>query len=377
MMRENSLYEIDGVVFEYDEYSKRKELGFHESSRNPKFAFKWKTRAIDNIAQSLCIGVEWNMSKHLYWKPTVLIEATELCGITVQRLSGFNAKFIKDNGIGIGAIIEFTRAGDVIPHILAVSNPVEWSQPLGEWVWSESEIDAISLDDSDDAQLLKLLHFAQSLEVESLKEGTMLKLMADGHDGILDIVNLPREYWSDRIGRNGEKAYDSLHAKLQDIYLWELIGSWPYFGRGLGKRRAKQITDALGESCINATVEQLIAIPGFQEKTAQTFLGGLDRFVESVNWLLERKFIKFKKEEEVIEQKTGKLTGEKFVFTGFRSSELEEKIVKLGGELQDKVKKDTTYLVVKDLSKTSNKTKQAEELNIKIVDPLQLEELLK
>lgn len=376
IMRRDSLYEIDGIVVEYNEYSKRQALGFHESSRNPKYGFKWKTRSADNLAQAVCTGVEWNMSRTLYWKPTVLIEATDLCGITVQRLSGFNAKFIKEKGIGPGAVIEFTRAGDVIPHILDVPTSVEWSQPPGNWVWTDTGIDAVSLDDSEDAQLEKLKYFFNSLDVECLQEATLSKLMADGYDGVLDIIDLPRDYWSTKIGRNGEKAYDSLHTKLQNVYLWELIGSWPYFGRGMGKRRAQQIVGALGEDCINATVEQLVAIPGFSEKTAKVFLAGLDDFVKAVNWMFERKYTKFRK-DDIIEPIVGILTGKKFVFTGYRSKEAEERIVELGGEVQSGIKKDTTYLVVKDRSKTSNKIKQAEESDVIILEPSQLEELLR
>jgi NAD-dependent DNA ligase len=82
------------------------------------------------------------------------------------------------------------------------------------------------------------------------------------------------------------------------------------------------------------------------------------------------------KQEKQIDNIDGSLSGEKFVFTGFRNAEFEVKIVELGGEVQSGIKKDTTVLVMKDPSKTSNKTKAALEQGIKIISIQQLEEML-
>jgi NAD-dependent DNA ligase len=106
-------YEIDGLVLDVDSKSKRDEMNPTRSTLNPAYAVKYKVASADNIKNVRVIEVEWNVSKHGYYKPRVRIEPTELMGVTIQHATGFNAKFIADNSIGKGAVITITRSGDV------------------------------------------------------------------------------------------------------------------------------------------------------------------------------------------------------------------------------------------------------------------------
>jgi DNA ligase (NAD+) len=81
------------------------------------------------IAHARVIKVEWNLGKNGLIVPKVQIEPTELVGSTVQFATGFNAQFIKENGVGPGAVIEITKAGEVIPYIKSVVEPVVPSIP--------------------------------------------------------------------------------------------------------------------------------------------------------------------------------------------------------------------------------------------------------
>lgn len=66
------------------------------------------------------IDVEWNMSKTRYAVPRVLLEPVELSGTTVQACTGYHAKFIEDNNIGPGSIVEVRKSGEIIPQIIYV-----------------------------------------------------------------------------------------------------------------------------------------------------------------------------------------------------------------------------------------------------------------
>ena len=55
------------------------------------------------------------------------------------------------------------------------------------------------------------------------------------------------------------------------------------------------------------------------------------------------------------------------VLSGFRSKELEERLNKKGYKISNSVSKNTSYVIVKDKSKESGKTKKAKELNIKVI----------
>ena len=107
-------YDIDGLVISSPHY-KRENVFFPEA----KVAFKINSEGV----HAKVLGIEWNISKGGLLKPVVLIEPTEITGSTVQRVTGFNAQYILDNGIKIGTIVSIVKSGEVIPKIVKVINP--------------------------------------------------------------------------------------------------------------------------------------------------------------------------------------------------------------------------------------------------------------
>ena len=377
IMRRDSSYEIDGIVVEFNEVKKRQSLGFHITSANPKYGFKWKTRSADNLAKAVVIGVEWNISADKYWKPTVLIEPVDFMGITNKRLSGFNAAFIEKNKVGPGAVLSITRAGDVIPHILSVDVPAaEWQQPEGNWHWSEHHVDAISDDEHAQVTLLNLRHFFQTLDIDNVGEATIQTLIDAGYDNIPDIIDASKPVWFDLIGRNGEKSFDSLHTKLHNVFMWELMAAWPYFGRGFGKRKAEALTTAFGDRIFDVLPAEIYTVDGFSEKSTKSFTQGSSSFFEFLDWLRANEYTTIRNDDTMVPS-DGPLSNVKFVFTGFRDKAAEAIITSKGSEVQDGIKDDTTYLVMKDLTKTSNKTKAAVAKGVKIISIDEMLEIIK
>lgn len=101
-----SYYPVDGLVIT----NKNIEGGYRQ------MAFKFETEK----AQSEVIDIDWNLTRTSKLVPTVIINPVELSGATVKRASGFNAKYIEDNKITKGTIVEIMRSGGVIPDIQAV-----------------------------------------------------------------------------------------------------------------------------------------------------------------------------------------------------------------------------------------------------------------
>jgi NAD-dependent DNA ligase len=107
--RKNYKYEIDGVIVAHNKiYMERK-------NKNPEHAFAFKMVLMDQVVEAKVVNVLWSPSKDGYLKPRVQIEPVELGGVTITYATGKNASFIEKNKIGIGAIIELIRSGDVIP----------------------------------------------------------------------------------------------------------------------------------------------------------------------------------------------------------------------------------------------------------------------
>jgi len=109
--KEKSNYEVDGLVITPINYVRENVL-----RPENKICFKINEDGI----KARVIDVEWNVSRTGRIIPVVIIKPIEIEGVTIQRATGFNAKFIQDNKIEIGKNIIIVRAGSVIPHIVKV-----------------------------------------------------------------------------------------------------------------------------------------------------------------------------------------------------------------------------------------------------------------
>ena len=70
------------------------------------------------------------------------------------------------------------------------------------------------------------------------------------------------------------------------------------------------------------------------------------------------------------------LEGAVFVFTGFRDKDAEQEIVAQGGKICSGINKTATHLVVKDKFSKSVKMQKAREMDLTILSPEELDELL-
>ena len=89
--RTESDYEIDGIIVMDNKVYPRPKSG------NPKYAVAFKMVLEDQKAESTVQNVVWNVSKHGTLKPIVIINPVNIGGSKVQRVTGYNAKWIIDN----------------------------------------------------------------------------------------------------------------------------------------------------------------------------------------------------------------------------------------------------------------------------------------
>ena len=131
-LRDNYKYDIDGLIVTNDKIYTRK-------SENPKHAFAFKMILTDQIAEAKIIDVIWSPSKDGYLKPKVQFEPVIINGARLEFATAFNAAFVQDNKIGIGAIIKIIRSGEVIPYILDVTIPaIEGKMPDVPFKWTKT-----------------------------------------------------------------------------------------------------------------------------------------------------------------------------------------------------------------------------------------------
>lgn len=78
-----------------------------------------------DVESTKVLTIDWNRTRTGKMIPTIVFSPIDLDGATVRRCSGFNAKFILDNKIGIGSEITIMRSGNVIPDIQEVLVPTD------------------------------------------------------------------------------------------------------------------------------------------------------------------------------------------------------------------------------------------------------------
>jgi NAD-dependent DNA ligase len=365
-------YEIDGLIIELNRLDLQAQLGRETSSNNPVWARAFKHPSFEQSAETDIIGISWNISKQGLLKPTLHISPVKLDGVTVSNVTGNNARFVKDLGLGVGAKVVVKRSGMVIPIIADVITPVEFVQPTIEGVevdWNEAGIELITLTETDDQKLKKIVAFFEILEADNVSEGVITQLWEAGYKTIKDILNLKKEDLEkiDRFGkRKAEIVFNSIQKSVSGVQLSKLQHATGIF-KGLGSKKLVLLEDFKTKP----TIDQVMSIEGFAEVSAQSYIDSYDTFFDFIKDLPVTII------EKVQAVKVGTdLEGKSFVFTGVRRPDLESVIESRGGKIGSGVSKTTTHLVMKAIGSGSSKEKKAIELGVEVITVEQLEKML-
>lgn len=372
-------YQIDGMVIEVNSSHRRNQMNPTKDTLNPAYAIKYKVLDDTNYAETRINSIEWNISKSGYLKPRLMLETVALAGVMVSHTTGYNAKFIKDNALGAGSIVGISRMGDVIPNVVKIVESTQADLPVdNKWVWNDTGVDIVLVDieNNPEVRLQQALDFFVSIDSPGIKEGTIKTLFKYDIDSIEKIILTDRNTMVRLVGENGNKIFNGLEEKLTSIPLYVLLGSLPFFGRGVGKRKFKKLLSTLNIININElnklTEASIVGVDGFEQKTALKILEGLEKF-ESFYLTVATK-INFQETE--VAATNSVLLGEKLVFTGFRDKQLEALVVGAGGEVQTSFNKKTTCVVAKDVNESSGKLQKARDSGIRIISGEELQQML-
>lgn len=372
-LRDTYKYEIDGVIVANNAVYKR-------TPDNPEHAFAFKMVLSDQVAEVKVLDVLWSPSKDGYLKPRVQVEPVVLGGARIEFATGFNAKFIEDNKIGVGAIIQLVRSGDVIPHILSVVKPAEKAMmPQVPWKWNATHVDAVLEDKThDETVVIKTITlFFKHLDTSGMGPGNVAKIVAAGLNTLPKVIHATEPELQSILGKKtGQMASTNIHKSIQNASLPLLMTATNIFGRGFGEKRfvsiIEEIPDVLNTSM---TKEQLVAkvenIKGFSKTTAQEFAERLPEFQQFIqDAKLEEKIMAM--EQNKVKQKgdvNHPLYGKKVVMSGFRDKSLMSEIQSKGAEMVGNVSKNTFVLIVKDKDEDTGKIDKAKELGVMLMTP--------
>jgi len=389
--RENYPYEIDGIIVTNDEiYPERKE-------GNPEHSFAFKMVLSDQIAEAKVVDVIWTPSKDGYLKPRVQIEPINLGGVKIEYATGFNGQFIHDNKIGVGAVIELIRSGDVIPHIRKVTSPATQAKmPNVPYKWNDTHVD-VMLEDIESDEIVKaknITGFFRGIEVEGLSSGNITRIIQAGFDSVAKILQMTPQDFLQVEGfkeKTAQKLYANIQTQIQAAPLVTIMAASNIFGRGFSDKKLELIMTEYPDVLIdqqkqdvNKVINKVAAIKGMASKTAEAFVDKIPAFLAFLKEAkLEDKLQqdqenqeKKQQQKQIIDQ-SHPLYNKSIVFTGFRDKQLEEQIKAHGGKIGSSVSKNTFAVITKDPLDETGKVLEAKKLNIKIMTPEEFIHLLK
>jgi len=402
--RTTYVYSIDGIICIDDNIYPR-------VSKNPDHAFAFKMVLTDQEIEAKVVDVLWTVSSNGLIKPRVQFEPVTIGGVSITYATGFNAKFIKDNNIGLGALVKLVRSGDVIPYIAEVLVPAQ--APLMpnsteyEYIWNATNIDIILVHNKTDPRVIEktIIKFFKDLEVEGLGDKNVKKIIASGANTIEKIINASIEDLMKVEGfkqKMASKIHSSIKTQVKKASVAQLASASNIFGQGFAEKTISTILEAYptiltSDLTEEEKVAQIKAIKGFADKTARQFVKSIVQFnsfmekirpIQEENELKETTIEENELKETTIEenelkeedQQSNSLKNKVLVLSDFDKSvytkkEITNEIIKLGGRVEASVTKETNILVVGNILKQTTKIVKAKKNSD--IEIIQLDSFLK
>ncbi|HSA59550.1 MAG TPA: NAD-dependent DNA ligase LigA [bacterium] len=373
--RDRHDYETDGVVFRVDSLAEQERLGV--TAHHPRFAIAYKFQG--DSGTTTLKDVEWSVARTGVITPVGIVEPVDLSGATVTHVTLHNYGLMMKLGLRHGSKVVLIRSGGVIPKLEAVAEAghgrlfkaPEKCPSCGEP--TEVRDDFLYCTNKHGcraAKMQELEHFIKVIEVDGFGEKLIEKLYDNGF--VLD----PADFYTLKkedlleLERMGEVLATKLIGNVQDKRELTLDVFLRSLGiRELAKHASKLLARNYGtlEKLQEVSEEELSAIHTIGPIIAKEVVEGLKKKKPLINKLLKHVRVGLRSIAPL--QKTGPLSGKKFLFTGsliaMERGEAEKLVEAKGGEIASGVTQDLDYLVVGDGGGAGSKLDKAKKLQTK------------
>ena len=375
--KENSSYDIDGLVMTPINYVRENV----ELPKN-KVSFKVNEKPVETKVQK----VEWRVGRTGRVIPLVWVEPIEIQGVTIQKATGFNYKFIVDHKLGKGSTVSIVRSGDVIPYIVNVEN--EGTGPriphncpsCGEGL-SPIGVDLVCKNPECGSKTDKRIeHFLVRMGAENITRKTFKKIGVKSIEDLYTLDELEISTYDGFGVKRGEqicREIDKTLTTTPEKFISAL--GIPLIGRSV----SKLVVDYLKPQCENEDhlmervfmihPDELMKIDGIGEAIAHSWFKNIRRYGESLLSYLESHGLRWES------QTASSITGLIFTLTGkgnMSRNAIQTMIVSNGGIVKG-ISKKTNMLVTNNVDSTSTKAKKARQYGVDIISYEQLMEMLK
>ncbi|MBT6921939.1 MAG: DNA ligase [Candidatus Ruthia sp.] len=348
-------FDVDGVVFETTNSDLKIQMGANRKFHRWQVAFKENK----DKAQVKVLSVTPQVGRTGKITPVAELEPTLLSGATIVRATGHHYGLVKEQGLGAGSVIELTRSGLVIPKINQVLKSAAVDIPVlcpscGESLEWESDFLMCVNHVSCPAQVIgKMEYFFKILaNNDGFGIATVEKLYEHGIRKISQIYALSASDLS-AMGF-GDKTSANLVNQLkrstnEQIEDWRFLAAFGMVRMGMGNCENLLKSYPLNE-IFELNLEQISAIDGFAELTAQMIVTGLNSIKPEFDLLKQHRFnLEQTPLKKDLVEFTHDLFGKKIIFTGKMSGSREamKKHAKsIGIQVVSSVSAKTDYLVI-------------------------------
>lgn len=374
-------YQIDGLVFSYNDIQLHEELGSTAHHPRYKLAFKFQGESKRTKIES----ISWQVSRNGILTPIANVDPVELSGAKISRVTLHNFGVVRQNNLKAGDTIEIIRSGEVIPKFVSVVEQVKGDIKIPDVCPScsqfirEEEIRLRCDNQECPAQVKEqVLNFIQKIGIDDLSSKRLDELLKVGL--IREIPDLYRLKISDflTLEKVKEKLAKKLYGSIQSsksVNLTTFLSALGISGGAFNKcEKVVQAGFNSLEKIKGINIENLQSIEGFAEKSASDFLMSLKSKYKIIEQLevLGFSFVETLQEETAI-------TGKKVCITGALSrkrSDIEIDIRKAGGIIVGSVSKNTNFLLTNETEGKSSKFKKAINLGIEVISEEDLYKLI-
>ncbi len=392
-------YPLDGLVIEMNSFNDET-----LTNGNPKYSIAYKPVHYTESAETVIKKVHFGVSRYGVINPIIEFEPVNISGAELSRVNGVNMSYIHDWGLYPGTKIKVIRSGEVIPKIVEVNginipfiesfdSPKEYIEKyetavqlrqrqiegvdgwFDEWnecpfcgtplIWDENMVNQICPNENCvERKLQSIVEFFRILEVNNIGEGTITTLFNNGYTTTKSIINITVDELL-QIDGFAEKSANDFVSSMNKLKSNKVPISKHMYASGCFPNLGEKTIQLIFDNWSageNISKDKLLKVNGLGEKTIDIFLKGLNKWE-----LLEYDGVEVYRNSPK-KQKNGEYKDYVFCFTGCRPTpELKEKLENKGAEISDNFTSKVTHLVTKDKNSTSSKTEKAKKLGIHII----------
>ncbi len=348
---------LDGMVVKVDSLQKQEILGY--TNKAPRWQVAYKFPAVEK--QTKLLDVIWQVGRTGVLTPVAILEPVEIEGVVVERATLNNYDYIKELDVKIGDIITIIRSGDVIPKIIRVlksfrdGDEVDIQKPThcpvcGSLLLDEGALIKCQNINCPARVVNSIIHYASKgcMNIDGLGKKTVELLYEKNLLRSIEDIYKLKEKKEQLLALEGfkEKKVNNLLDAIEESRVRECWRFVKALGiEHIGEVAAKAICQNFKERFLDATQEELLAINGFGEEMAKSYIEFMDVNRDKVVRLLEEVQLIYPKEKEI---KESIFTGKTIVLTGSMSRprpEIKKMLEDLGAKVTNSVSKKTDYVI--------------------------------